>query len=132
MASCPFQVAGSAAVKMSQAPLGHERAERSLCAFSLAGTPAFAYGQAQSDVIQRAALSLLELYRWLLSPLLPGSCRFEPSCSRYATGCIENHGVLRGCVLTFLRLCKCHPFHPGGYDPPPPPRRAEDLTSHGK
>ncbi len=77
-------------------------------------------------MIQRAALSLLELYRWLLSPLLAlipgGGCRFEPSCSRYATGCIEVHGVARGSWLAAVRLCKCHPFHPGGYDPPPAAR----------
>lgn len=87
--------------------------------FVLAALASFAYGLTQDLVVQRVALLLLELYRKLLSPLLPGACRFEPSCSRYATGCIEAHGVLRGSALTFLRLCKCHPFHPGGYDPPP-------------
>lgn len=78
-------------------------------------------------MIQRVLLFLLELYRRLLSPVLhaivPGGCRFEPSCSRYATGCIEAHGVVRGSALAVVRLCKCHPFHPGGYDPPPAARQ---------
>jgi putative membrane protein insertion efficiency factor len=49
-------------------------------------------------------------------------CRFEPSCSRYAAACIAGQGALRGSLLSLWRLCKCHPFHPGGFDPPPPPR----------
>lgn len=63
---------------------------------------------------------MLRGYRWVLSPLLGQVCRFEPSCSRYASACIERHGALRGGLLSAVRLCKCHPFHPGGYDPPPP------------
>lgn len=65
-------------------------------------------------------LGLLRLYRLLLSPLLGNVCRFEPSCSRYATACIERFGAGRGSWLAAKRLCRCHPFHPGGYDPPPP------------
>ncbi|MGH7437645.1 MAG: membrane protein insertion efficiency factor YidD [Polyangiaceae bacterium] len=67
-------------------------------------------------------LVLLELYRLLLSPvmaLLGARCRFEPTCSRYASECVERHGPLRGSLLSFRRLCKCHPFHPGGFDPAP-------------
>lgn len=47
-------------------------------------------------------------------------CRFEPSCSRYAVECFRIHGALRGTLLSLKRLSKCHPFHPGGHDPPPP------------
>lgn len=65
-------------------------------------------------------LALLRAYRWLLSPFFGGGCRFEPSCSRYATACVEAHGPWRGSLLSVVRLCKCHPFHPGGFDPPPP------------
>ncbi|MEE9591155.1 MAG: membrane protein insertion efficiency factor YidD [Thermodesulfobacteriota bacterium] len=61
----------------------------------------------------------VRLYQYLISPLLPPSCRFYPNCSSYARTAIEDHGVCRGIFLTVKRLLKCHPFHPGGYDPVP-------------
>lgn len=64
-------------------------------------------------------LSLLRLYRWLISPLLGQRCRFHPSCSEYASGCIHKHGLLRGGYLAVRRLLRCHPFNPGGVDPVP-------------
>ncbi|MFO0676638.1 MAG: membrane protein insertion efficiency factor YidD [Polyangiaceae bacterium] len=72
----------------------------------------------------RFLVALLRLYQRTLSPLLGPVCRFEPSCSRYAVACLEGHGALKGSLLSGIRLCKCHPFHPGGFDPPPlpPPR----------
>jgi putative membrane protein insertion efficiency factor len=70
-------------------------------------------------VIRSLLLLLLRIYRATLSPLLGNVCRFEPSCSRYATACIERFGPARGSWLAARRLVKCHPFHPGGYDPPP-------------
>jgi uncharacterized protein len=81
----------------------------------------------------RLFIVLVRLYQRLLSPLLNAfgpMCRFEPSCSRYAVACLEQHGALRGSLLSIVRLCKCHPFHPGGYDPPPMRGvRARDLPS---
>jgi putative membrane protein insertion efficiency factor len=75
----------------------------------------------------RLLVVVVRLYQQIVSPLLRlfwgNVCRFEPSCSRYAVACLEGHGALRGSLLSFVRLCKCHPFHPGGYDPPPAPRR---------
>jgi len=69
------------------------------------------------------ALSLpIELYRALLSPLLPPSCRFHPSCSRYALEALAVHGAGRGSLLTIWRLARCHPFCDGGHDPVPPRR----------
>jgi putative membrane protein insertion efficiency factor len=65
----------------------------------------------------RAVVGLLTLYRRLISPLLPPACRFHPSCSCYAIESFKKHGVGRGTLLTLRRLSKCHPFHPGGYDP---------------
>jgi len=65
----------------------------------------------------RAAIALIRAYRRFLSPLLPPACRFEPSCSRYALEAVERHGALRGSALALRRLARCHPFHPGGYDP---------------
>ncbi len=62
--------------------------------------------------------SFIKLYRYAISPVLPPSCRFEPSCSRYALDCLETMGI-RGVVPSVKRIMKCHPLHPGGYDPPP-------------
>jgi putative membrane protein insertion efficiency factor len=70
-------------------------------------------------MIARLLLLLIRVYQLTLSPLLGRSCRFEPSCSRYAAACIDSHGALRGSYLSARRLLRCHPFHPGGYDPPP-------------
>lgn len=64
---------------------------------------------------------LIRVYQLTLSPLLGPCCRFHPSCSRYAIQCLEYHGALSGAWLAFKRLMRCHPFHPGGYDPPPLP-----------
>ena len=63
------------------------------------------------------ALGLIRLYQLLVSPLLPPACRFVPSCSRYTEQAVRRHGVLRGAWLGLRRLCRCHPFNPGGYDP---------------
>ena len=66
------------------------------------------------------ALLLIRVYQWTLSPLLGPRCRFYPSCSHYAGTAIERYGVLRGGLLAAARLARCHPFHPGGFDPVPP------------
>jgi uncharacterized protein len=62
---------------------------------------------------------LVRGYQAILSPLLPSSCRFLPSCSAYAVEALERHGALRGTVLTIRRLARCQPFCTGGYDPVP-------------
>lgn len=61
----------------------------------------------------------LRAYRVVLSPWLGPSCRFHPSCSHYADEALERHGLLRGGWLTARRVCRCGPWHPGGYDPVP-------------
>jgi putative membrane protein insertion efficiency factor len=69
----------------------------------------------------------IRLYKRFISPFMPPACRFEPTCSVYAAEAIETHG-LYGVWLALLRILKCQPFHPGGYDPVPPrkQRRAHD------
>ncbi len=62
---------------------------------------------------------LVRGYQVVLSPLLPATCRFYPSCSAYAVEALERHGAWRGTKLTIRRLARCQPFHPGGYDPVP-------------
>ena len=64
-------------------------------------------------------LAAIRLYQLTLSPFIGQSCRFEPTCSRYMAGCIESQGPLRGVWLGLARIARCHPFHAGGYDPPP-------------
>ncbi|MFQ6618895.1 MAG: membrane protein insertion efficiency factor YidD [Fidelibacterota bacterium] len=59
----------------------------------------------------------LEFYKSYLSPFLPKSCRFAPTCSEYSTEALKKYGLLKGGLLTIKRIAKCHPFHPGGYDP---------------
>ena len=75
---------------------------------------------APADVVAKVLIFLIRIYQRTLSRLLGNVCRFEPSCSRYAVACLENHGALRGSLLSVVRLCKCHPFPPGGIDLPPP------------
>lgn len=66
--------------------------------------------------------ALVIFYRKFISPLKPPTCRFYPTCSAYALEALEKHGAVRGSVLAARRIVKCHPFHPGGIDPVPPPR----------
>jgi putative membrane protein insertion efficiency factor len=73
-------------------------------------------------LVAQLLVLLIRAYQLTLSRLLGNVCRFEPSCSRYAVACLEGHGALRGSLLSAKRLCKCHPFHPGGVDLPPAPR----------
>lgn len=63
---------------------------------------------------------LIRGYRLLISPLFPPSCRFQPTCSQYAMQAVERFGTFKGGWLSVRRIMRCHPFHPGGYDPVPP------------
>jgi putative membrane protein insertion efficiency factor len=70
------------------------------------------------------AIFIIEIYKKYISPFMPGSCRFYPSCSTYCIQAIEKHGLLKGILLFMKRILKCHPLHPGGYDP------VENSTVH--
>ncbi|HID03352.1 MAG TPA: membrane protein insertion efficiency factor YidD [Desulfobacterales bacterium] len=69
--------------------------------------------------MQKIPIGLIRGYRYIISPLLPPSCRFTPTCSRYAIEAIQSHGTLRGILLACGRIFRCHPFCQGGYDPVP-------------
>jgi uncharacterized protein len=64
-------------------------------------------------------LGLIHGYRQFISPLFPPSCRFQPTCSQYAVEAIATYGTIKGSWLAIARILRCHPFHPGGYDPVP-------------
>jgi putative membrane protein insertion efficiency factor len=64
-----------------------------------------------------AAIGVLRAYKWAISPLLPMSCRYVPTCSDYAMEAVDRYGVLRGGMLAVWRLLRCHPLVKGGYDP---------------
>ncbi|MDD3892901.1 MAG: membrane protein insertion efficiency factor YidD [Bacteroidales bacterium] len=60
---------------------------------------------------------IIKAYQILISPLKPPTCRFYPTCSHYAIEAVKKYGAIKGAWLTIKRLLRCHPFHPGGYDP---------------
>ncbi|MEN8143187.1 MAG: membrane protein insertion efficiency factor YidD [Thermodesulfobacteriota bacterium] len=66
---------------------------------------------------KKICISLVRFYQLAISPMIPPSCRFTPTCSQYAIDAIELHGVPRGSYLALRRLLRCHPFNRGGYDP---------------
>jgi uncharacterized protein len=68
---------------------------------------------------RRLLMALIRLYQRFVSPALPASCRFHPSCSQYALEAVTRHGAIKGSWLAARRLARCHPFHPGGFDPVP-------------
>jgi uncharacterized protein len=89
--------------------------------------------------MRRLLCALLRAYQLVVSPLLGAHCRFYPSCSAYAKEAIEIHGAWLGVGLAARRLCKCHPYHSGGYDPVPAragsapgtgPHPADSLLHH--
>jgi len=69
------------------------------------------------NFLSKIFIILIKYYKKLISPMLGENCRFTPSCSTYAIEAYEKYGFLKASVLTIWRLLRCHPFHPGGYDP---------------
>ncbi|HXY61591.1 MAG TPA: membrane protein insertion efficiency factor YidD [Nitrospirota bacterium] len=67
--------------------------------------------------MNRFFISIIHLYQRYVSPFLPSACRFTPSCSEYAVEAFEQKPALRALGMTAMRIAKCHPLHPGGYDP---------------
>lgn len=69
--------------------------------------------------IQYIVVGLIRIYQWILSPILGPACRFEPTCSEYASEAIVAHGLIRGAWLGIRRIGRCHPLGESGYDPVP-------------
>ncbi|WP_084005370.1 membrane protein insertion efficiency factor YidD [Gilvimarinus polysaccharolyticus] len=78
------------------------------------------------------AVKLIHIYRYLLSPWVGNQCRFYPTCSHYSEEAINRFGFIKGVYLTFCRLLKCHPWHPGGFDPIPDNNLTKSQTTNGK
>lgn len=74
----------------------------------------------ESELVKRILLASIRLYKRVLSPLLPSACRFTPTCSVYSYEAIEVYGPLKGMWMGIRRILRCHPLHPGGFDPVPP------------
>ncbi|BCI56201.1 hypothetical protein NIIDNTM18_54790 [Mycolicibacterium litorale] len=79
-----------------------------------------------STAAARAVVYVIQLYRHMISPLRLPSCRFTPTCSQYAVDALTEYGLVRGGWLSLVRLAKCGPWHPGGWDPIP---ERPDATS---
>ncbi|NKI18298.1 membrane protein insertion efficiency factor YidD [Spongiibacter sp. KMU-166] len=75
--------------------------------------------------MQRLLIACIKFYRLCISPLMAPSCRFYPSCSHYAIDALSQHGAIRGGLLSLHRICRCHPFNAGGYDPVPPCKHSQ-------
>jgi len=62
-------------------------------------------------------ITALRFYKYFISPILPGACRFTPTCSEYSIDAVRKYGALKGAWMSARRVLRCHPFHPGGFDP---------------
>jgi uncharacterized protein len=82
--------------------------------------------------VARGLIFLIELYRHMISPLRPASCRFMPTCSQYAVDALNEYGAIRGSWLTATRLLKCGPWHPGGWDPIPERHTCQGEAKQGE
>lgn len=91
-----------------------------------ATTPAL-HAPATRSPLAWALRAFVQAYRWTISPLLGPSCRYYPTCSAYALDALDEHGAVRGAWLATKRICRCHPWHEGGYDPVP--RRADGARA---
>lgn len=69
--------------------------------------------------MKRLVLLVIRFYQRFISPGLPPACRFYPTCSEYGYEAIERYGIIKGGIMAVRRIARCHPFHPGGYDPVP-------------
>lgn len=104
-------------------PRSHARSIASFAAWSGPAPNALNTDPVEPDTtrspIRRALAAVIRGYQRYISPITPPSCRFHPTCSEYTRQAILKHGALKGIYLGVRRILKCHPFHPGGFDPVP-------------
>jgi putative membrane protein insertion efficiency factor len=81
-------------------------------------TPMRALARGIAGLPARALIAMVRAYQWLLSPIFGGQCRFHPSCSQYFILAVEKYGAVSGSLRGIRRILRCHPWNPGGYDPP--------------
>jgi uncharacterized protein len=86
----------------------------------------------EGKIMKYIFIYLIKAYQIVVSPLLPNSCRFYPTCSEYSKQSYELYGVFRGTWMTITRLLRCHPFHPGGYDPVVPEQDDKEIAAPAK
>ena len=87
---------------------------------------------ATGKTMRKLATGLIKVYQYCISPFFPARCRFAPTCSEYAVQALERHGMIRGGWLATRRICRCHPWHPGGHDPvPDSPPSTQATRTHG-
>ena len=101
--------------------------QQSRAAGAVAGNPVAAIGRGLDRLLSGLLQFLVLIYRYLISPALPHSCRFAPSCSVYALEALQAHGAIRGGWLAVRRILRCHPWGGAGFDPVPPVRCAPDA-----
>lgn len=77
-------------------------------------------------MLKKLFLKVIRFYQIVISPLKPPTCRFYPTCSQYGLESIQRFGAIRGGFLTIKRIVKCHPFHPGGFDPVPEKKQSQN------
>lgn len=78
--------------------------------------------------MKKLFIKFIHFYQRNISPLSPPSCRFYPTCSNYALEAIEEHGAIKGGVMSVIRISKCHPLHKGGFDPVPPNKKKKKQS----
>ncbi|MGL5511268.1 MAG: membrane protein insertion efficiency factor YidD [Microcoleaceae cyanobacterium] len=81
-------------------------------------------------MLKKILIAILQGYKKIISPLLPPACRYYPTCSEYAMEAIDRFGIFTGSWLATKRILRCHPFHPGGYDPVPEKHSADCHCNH--
>jgi hypothetical protein len=77
-------------------------------------------------------IGLIRVYQLLISPILPSTCRYNPTCSQYSLEALKTHGLLKGSLLAIKRIGSCHPWGGAGYDPVPPLKKNKDFNSSEK
>ncbi len=75
--------------------------------------------------MSKILIALIRFYQYTLSVLFGAQCRFYPSCSNYCIEALKSYGTIKGSTLGLKRICRCHPWHPGGYDPVPPKKKTD-------